>query len=214
MAEKSWMQREWTPQEGMIACISIQQPFVQAIVFGKKTIETRRWGTHYRGTLLLHSGKTWAGEREYGKNAAMRMDAPFCKRLGLPAEVAAYPLGAVVGIADLVKCATFSEEGWYKLEVEHQHDGYWDATRYGWQFANVRRFVVPIPARGQLGLFGIETALVAGQIETAIDVPFTPVPRQDSPEDQHRPMSIRDTQRMLAAERAAGYWPPELEDIG
>jgi hypothetical protein len=38
--------------------ISIKQPWANLIASGQKTIETRVWGTPYRGTILLVSSKT------------------------------------------------------------------------------------------------------------------------------------------------------------
>lgn len=40
-----------------IKAISIKQPWVDLIISGKKTIETRKWKTSYRGPLLLVSSK-------------------------------------------------------------------------------------------------------------------------------------------------------------
>ncbi len=198
-----YMQKEWAAKEGYLPAISIQQPFIMAIVQGKKSIETRTWGTRYRGTLLLHSGKKWAGqdgESDWSLIAALRQDKPFVKRLGLPGHYNDYPRGAIVGIATLVRCAKFTEEGWYKLQEQHQHDGYWDESKWGWQLENVRRFVEPVPFRGQLGLFPVEEALevevegkvvrLAEQIANAIPVPFTPVARPESPEDRYRPSGM------------------------
>lgn len=51
-----YMQKEWEPQEGKIPCLSISQPFASAIILGKKKIELRTWGTHYRGPIALHAG--------------------------------------------------------------------------------------------------------------------------------------------------------------
>lgn len=219
MAEtaRAWMRKEWTPQEGMLACISIQQPFACAIVYGKKTIELRDWGTHYHGPLLLHSGKQFFLERQHGATYAARLAKEVILRLKLPLpyeQPEAYPLGALVGIANLIRCARFTEQGWEERRTEHASTGIWVPTTSGWQFDNVRRFVTPIPLPGQLGLFGVPVAKVQEQIDQAIAVPFTPVPRQDSPEDKNRPMSIADTRRMLGRQRAAGYWPAEMEDIG
>lgn len=211
MAEttKAWMQKEWTPQEGMIPCISIRQPFLMAIVQGKKCIETRKWGTHYRGQMLLHSGKMWDGQTcKSDLIYALRSVKGFVKRLDLPPRVVDYPLGAVVGIAQLVKCTTFSEEGWYRLQEEHQHDGYWDAQRWGWKFEQIRRFVDPVPFRGQLGLMAVPEELVAAQIASAIAVPFTPMARPASPADPYRPSDMVARYGSLLAEDECDDWFP------
>ena len=38
--------------------LSIKQPWANMIAQGDKTIETRRWGTEYRGELLIVSAKS------------------------------------------------------------------------------------------------------------------------------------------------------------
>lgn len=52
--------------------------------------------------------------------------------------------GAIVGMAFLNKC-------------EHL-----DATEWAWRLTDVRRFVTPIPHKGQRGLFAIPDAVLAG----------------------------------------------------
>lgn len=37
--------------------LSLRQPWANLIASGKKTIETRKWTTHYRGPLLIVSSK-------------------------------------------------------------------------------------------------------------------------------------------------------------
>lgn len=38
--------------------LSVKQPWANMIASGKKTIETRRWATPYRGTLLIVSSRS------------------------------------------------------------------------------------------------------------------------------------------------------------
>jgi hypothetical protein len=42
----------------LIKALSIKQPWANLIASGEKTIETRLWGTDYRGQLLIVSSKT------------------------------------------------------------------------------------------------------------------------------------------------------------
>ena len=37
--------------------ISLLQPWASLVVMGAKTIETRGWGTKYRGPILIHASK-------------------------------------------------------------------------------------------------------------------------------------------------------------
>lgn len=50
----------------MFKALSIKQPWLNKIISGEKTIETRKWNTNYRGDLLLCSSRSPAIE-PYGK---------------------------------------------------------------------------------------------------------------------------------------------------
>ena len=162
----TYMQKEWTKREGYLPALSIQQPFATAILDGPKRIEIRSWGTSYRGLLLLHAGKKFYGEQidpvraaKLAKEVILRLKLPW------PFEHKDYPLGALVGIATLIRCAHFSEDGWERLRDQHCATADWDRSEYGWQLADIHKFAEPIPFRGQMGLFPVEEALIATQIE-------------------------------------------------
>lgn len=153
-----YMQREWTPQEGMMPCISIQQPFASAIILGKKRIELRNWGTHYKGPIALHAGKKWYGGLQLPGRASDTELAPikrFVQHYSLPPRIGDYPTGAIIGIARLVRCATFTEEGYERLRDQHCSDCSWTPGEYGWLFEEVQALPKPISARGYLGLFPV-----------------------------------------------------------
>ncbi len=38
-------------------CLSLKQPYAELVVDGRKTIETRRWNTNFRGQFFIHSSK-------------------------------------------------------------------------------------------------------------------------------------------------------------
>lgn len=156
--------RDWTPQEGILPCISVAQPFATALVLGKKTIELRSWGTRYRGIMALHAGKRWYGERENGKRDAVEMALHTARRLHLPLPLATYPLGTIVGIVRLVRCTTFTPEGYEQLRSQHCSTASWTPNEYGWQFADVQALPAPVSYRGQLGLFGVEIALLGIEV--------------------------------------------------
>ena len=39
-------------------CLSLRQPYADLVVTGRKTIETRKWNTNFRGKFLVHASKT------------------------------------------------------------------------------------------------------------------------------------------------------------
>lgn len=158
-----YMQKEWEPQEGMMPCLSIQQPYAMAIIQGKKKIELRPWGTRYRGLIALHAGKTWYGGVKipgYPTEAQMRPIKEFARKYQLPACVGDYPIGAIVGIARLVRCAKFTREGYERLRGQHCSNCDWTPGEYGWQFEDVQALSEPISARGYLGLFAVDEIVI------------------------------------------------------
>lgn len=156
----SFKQTEWTPLAGKIPSLSIQQPFGQAIILGRKSIELRLWKTTYRGLIALHAGKKWYGDVDFVKGATedeVRPLAEIVTRLQLPPKVRDYPTGAIIGLARLVRCSKFTEEGWERLRDQHANTGLWNPEAIGWQFEDVRALPEPIMnIRGYPGLFAVD----------------------------------------------------------
>lgn len=131
----------------MFRALSIRQQWASAILLLGKNVENRSWSTAYRGLLLLH--------------AAARLDpdsAAAIRAMGF-APLADVPLGAILGVAELVGiCPASADWGW------DCDCGPWALRgQYHWRLANVRAFTSPIPAKGSLGLwppFGTVAAAV------------------------------------------------------
>lgn len=159
-----YMQKEWEPQEGKMPALSIQQPFAMAIIQGVKKIELRNWGTHYRGPIALHAGKKWYGGITfpgYASDWQLEPIKQFVRKYQLPAIVGDYPVGAIIGVARLVKCATFSREGYEKLRDQHCSDCAWTPSEFGWLFEDVQPLAEPIRnVRGYLGLFPVDEIVI------------------------------------------------------
>jgi len=82
----------------MMKALSLKQPFAELVVSGIKTIELRRWNTHFRGDFLIHSSKI-------PDNLSM-------KKFGF--EV--LPLGKIVGSAKLIDVKKYEDN------FEHEKD--------------------------------------------------------------------------------------------
>jgi len=41
-----------------LKCLSLRQSYAELVAAGRKTIETRKWNTNFRGKFLIHSSKT------------------------------------------------------------------------------------------------------------------------------------------------------------
>jgi hypothetical protein len=68
-----------------LKCLSLKQPYAEIAATGRKTIETRRWNTNFRGKFLIHCSKTIDKEI----STLLNID---CSRL---------TKGAVIGVACL-----------------------------------------------------------------------------------------------------------------
>ena len=112
--------------------ITIKVPWINKIVSGEKTIETRMWTTKHRGKLLLVSSKTADG---YGMSKFKNVDP--CLR------------GHAIAIADLVSCRPM-----LRSDKDRALCDYWEKL-YAWILDNVRE-IEPFPVRGQLGLYEVE----------------------------------------------------------
>ncbi len=116
--------------------LSIKQPWLNLIVSGRKTIETRVWSTPHRGDLLLCA------------SAAPRI-APF---------------GCAVCLVELVDCRPMQPEDWVAACIT-PYGGTVPAPYakkgtpppkvvYGWHLANLRP-VAQIPVLGRQQLFPV-----------------------------------------------------------
>ena len=110
--------------------LSIKPPWVNMIVRGLKTIETRTWPTTYRGPLLLVTSKT------------VDKDAPW-------PQVPDLPLGYAVATCQLVDCRAMGAGDYVQARCP------WGYGLYSWILTDIKS-IVPFSVRGRLGLYEIE----------------------------------------------------------
>jgi len=102
--------------------ISVRQPWAWLIVQGYKDVENRTWATRYRGPIFIHAGKQldWEGLAWVEKTWAVIGGKlrtrygfywPRQRIIDLPRE---FPLGGIVGIAEIVDCVRESRSPWFK----------------------------------------------------------------------------------------------------
>ena len=125
-------------------CLSISQPFADLIVSGKKTIELRKWNTNFRGEFLIH--------------APIKIKIEDCKRLKITKKLVT---GAIIGKADLydVKKYNSIKEVKNDQKFHFASKNFQDKT-FGFKIRNVEPLRIPIPWKGQLGLFNVELSKV------------------------------------------------------
>jgi hypothetical protein len=163
---------------------TVKQPYAQLLADSSKRYETRSKPTSYRGPVVIHAGldqsivkqytkdfKTWWGVLEedhdwliepqfqFAYNVATTLAerhpyqvAPLASRVGYVHGKHRFVFGAIIAYADLVDCHRV--EDIQDLDEKERLFGHWEAGRYAWEIAHVRR-VKPFPYRGQLGLWNI-----------------------------------------------------------
>lgn len=116
----------------LVKAITLIQPWASLIVDLRKPWETRSWYTTHRGPVAIHAGA--------------KVDREACENFGY--DPATIPTRAVLGIANLVRCVQF-------LHPDVQPDPYGDYCpgRFGFEMREVKKFAVPISAKGALGFW-------------------------------------------------------------
>ena len=113
--------------------LSVRQPHAGLIGAGLKTIETRKWRTHFRGDLLIVSAQ---------KADTMMYDhykSDLC-----------YKKSCTIAIVEVVDCVLMTKE-----HEEAAMCRTWpDLTLYAWILENIRP-TKNIPITGQLSIFDI-----------------------------------------------------------
>ena len=132
--------------------LSVTQPWATLIATGQKQIETRSWGTRYRGPLYIHAAKRFPA---YAKTFALEV---YGNPVGLPT----LPLGAIVAMAYLSDVRPTEEMLPVVTALEAKY-GDFSPGRYAWILTNLVQ-IEPFPCKGALGLFEIAAgALLDGR---------------------------------------------------
>jgi hypothetical protein len=136
--------------------LSLLQPWASLVAFGEKQFETRSWNTAYRGPLLIHaSGR-------FPKDAIMLCyEEPFCGSLQLNDvnRIIDLPRGRIIAVCDLVD--TFrTDEIRDTIGEEERAFGNYEPGRFAFKLDNVRA-ISPVSAKGCLGLWDVEPAVLA-----------------------------------------------------
>ena len=151
--------------------LTLTEPWATLVAIGAKRIETRSWGTDYRGPIAIHAAKGITGA-----DVKFAFLDPVC-RGALIAGGVRFPEGAriptlntvfrgsrgmVIATAELVHCVRIREghgptpqsltEKWGCHPDEMQFGDY-TPGRFAWMLRDVVALPKPIPATGALGLW-------------------------------------------------------------
>jgi hypothetical protein len=150
--------------------LSLTQPWATLVAIGAKQIETRSWGTNYRGLVAIHAAKGFPPDaRDYCDHDLF---SRALRHHGYDSWKA-LPTGVIVAVAELYDCCVFSSKGtdggpWHIMTPDaNGPHGYRDFVvgddeyafgdyalgRYGWFLRNIVRLPEPVPVKGALGLW-------------------------------------------------------------
>jgi hypothetical protein len=141
-----------TSRHNTARALSLKQPWATLLVYGRKTIEVRRWSTTLRGRVLIHAARIPDERREVWAL--------------LPPELraAAKTIGGIIGAADLRGCIAYRDpESFRADQSRHLNDPAWfeGPVMYGFTFANP--VVLPFrPYKGWVRFFSVQPELPAG----------------------------------------------------
>jgi activating signal cointegrator 1 len=147
--------------------LSLWQPYATLIAIGAKTIETRSWGTTFRGLLAIHATKAFPAS---AKNLCMGtpfMDALMCAGYSGTYEL---PRAAIVAVANLHRVGEIRRGAdgavivhGRELPIEGDELAFGDYTpgRRGWVLTNVGALKDPVPCKGARGLWDVPPDVLA-----------------------------------------------------
>ena len=135
---------------------SLWQPWASAIAAGLKTIETRSWGTSYRGPLAIHAAKRFtSAEFELWSILAKRpATLPAFRLIGVNGATD-LPLGAIVATCEIYGCVSTNDAPPFvhRCAPNEMEWGNFSPNRYAWMLRNVQPIISGDPCVGHQGFW-------------------------------------------------------------
>lgn len=134
--------------------LSLWQPHASLMAENLKKIETRSWGTNYRGELLICSTANtpkWAMEDAFDDPILYRAMAEHAL---LPTN--RLPAGRILAVCTLVDCVKITREFAARLSSLEFSAGNYEPGRFAWVTVNIRKLKESIPVKGHQGLFFVD----------------------------------------------------------
>jgi hypothetical protein len=146
-----------------VKAITLTQPWATLVAIGAKRIETRSWGTNYRGPLAIHAAKGLGSVGGLEGLKDLCQTPPFNTVLLSAGIHFAHelPLGAVVATCRVAECFHIDSANpapalaWFEAHAADNDREFGDYTlgRYMWLLDDIVALPEPSPARGLLGLW-------------------------------------------------------------
>lgn len=130
--------------------LTLWQPWATLMAIEAKTFETRHWPTKYRGPLGIHAGAM------VDKEAILIPEIQAALGAAGYTKVEELPTKAVLCVVDVLACYSTNENHHPDIMARIERErafGNYSYDRFAWATQMVKRFKMPIPARGAQGLF-------------------------------------------------------------
>lgn len=134
--------------------LSLTQPWATLVAIGAKRIETRSWGTAFRGELAIQA--TQGFPRDCQELCATEPFRTVLKAAGFT-NTKELPRGAIVAVARLVGCVGTAHMD-YVTPSPCPHEiafGDYSFGRFAWLLDDVAPATKPILCKGALGLWEV-----------------------------------------------------------
>ena len=158
--------------------LTLTQPWATLIAIGAKRIETRSWGTDFRGPLAIHAAKGLGpvgGMRGLTEQCDVPVFARALRQMGHHEHENPLPRGAIIAVATLANVRRIDMK--LRAEVQSQtvtpneiEFGDYTSGRYAWILENVEALPEPIPCNGALSLWDIPSEIMAAMTRARIDL--------------------------------------------
>ena len=126
--------------------ITLYQPWAGLVAIGVKRIETRSWGTFYRGTLAIHSSKNL-------KFYDLMKEEPYHRFVH---RKEFFQFGMIIAKCQLVGMERIYKSLVDKLKKEQPLEFYfgdYSLGRWAWILENIELIDPSIPVKGTMGLW-------------------------------------------------------------
>lgn len=139
-----------------IRLLTLTQPWAALVVLGHKRIETRSWGTPYRGRVAIHAAKGWNKVAEQLANELVN------ERL-IPSTLDFGSILTVEHLTDVVATESVTT----RISDQERRFGNYTAGRKAWLFdgALSRPLATPFHYRGAQGLRALPPEIAARLLE-------------------------------------------------
>jgi hypothetical protein len=128
-----------------MACVSIKQPWADAILFLGKPVENRTWPTRHRGPIAIHASSTWD---DYGEAWLKMKIRPTTPAIDAFLAKARGRTGCVVGSVEIVDCLRPDE-----YETMIRGECLWAEGPWCWVLKCPEAWATTVPMKGKLGIF-------------------------------------------------------------